>query len=162
MPIVPQNAATTPAKNRLKQPSAWQTPSNCQLFLDNLYQIQFSDCSALPKLDCNLCPTLTAHSEPLPFSELAETRVQASYPYLRRVLGWICVEHFLRIKNRWRFPLEFKKIVNAGTPWLWGIIKQGSHRVEVARNQSIWNQLSRAWRTMSCFYVSKSYLQMKY
>ena len=40
-----------------------------------------------PNLDCNLCPTLTAHSEPLPFSELAETRVQASYPYLRRVLA---------------------------------------------------------------------------
>jgi len=27
-----------------------------------------------PNLDCNLCPTLTAHSDPLPFSELAETR----------------------------------------------------------------------------------------
>ena len=26
MPIVPQDAATTPAKNRLKQQSAWQTP----------------------------------------------------------------------------------------------------------------------------------------
>ena len=38
-----------PAKNRLKQPSAWQTPSNCRHFLDNLYQIQFSDCSALPE-----------------------------------------------------------------------------------------------------------------
>jgi len=49
MPIVPQNAATTPAKNRLEQPSAWQTPSNCRHFLDNLYQIQFSDCSALPE-----------------------------------------------------------------------------------------------------------------
>ena len=49
MPIVPQNAATTPAKNRFKQQSAWQTPSNCRHFLDNLYQIQFSDCSALPE-----------------------------------------------------------------------------------------------------------------
>jgi len=49
MPIVPQNAATTPAKNRLKRPSAWQTPSNCRHFHDNLYQIQFSDCSALPE-----------------------------------------------------------------------------------------------------------------
>jgi len=47
MPRVAQNAATTPAKNRLEQPSAWQTPSNCRHFLDNLYQIQFSDCSAL-------------------------------------------------------------------------------------------------------------------
>ena len=49
MPIVPQNAATTPAKNRLKRPSAWQTPSNCRHFHDNLYQIHFSGCSALPK-----------------------------------------------------------------------------------------------------------------
>jgi len=32
----------------------------------------------------------TAHSEPLPFSELAETWVQASNPYLTRVLGWKC------------------------------------------------------------------------
>ena len=49
IPIVPQNAATTPAKNRLKQQSAWQTPSNCRHFHDILYQIQFSDCSALPE-----------------------------------------------------------------------------------------------------------------
>jgi len=49
MPIVPQNAATTPAKKRLKQQSAWQTPFNCRHFHDNLCQIQFSDCSALPE-----------------------------------------------------------------------------------------------------------------
>ena len=49
IPIVSQNAATTPAKNRLKPPCAWQTPSNCRHFHDNLYQIQFSDCSALPE-----------------------------------------------------------------------------------------------------------------
>ena len=35
-----------------------------------------------PNLHCNLWPTLTARSEPLPFSELAETRVQASNQYL--------------------------------------------------------------------------------
>jgi len=35
-------------------------------------------------------PHVAIHSEPPPFSELAETRVQASYPYLRRVLRWIC------------------------------------------------------------------------
>jgi len=47
MPIVSQNAATTPTKNRLKRPGAWQTPSNCRHFHDNLYQIHFSGCSAL-------------------------------------------------------------------------------------------------------------------
>ena len=41
-----------------------------------------------PNLDGNLCPTLTAHWEPLYFWELAETRVQASNPYLTWVLGW--------------------------------------------------------------------------
>jgi len=41
-----------------------------------------------PNLNCNFCPTLTAHSELTPFSELAESRVQASNPYLIRVLGW--------------------------------------------------------------------------
>jgi len=43
-----------------------------------------------PNLNCNLCPTLTAHSEVTPFSEFAETRVQAINPYLIRVLGWMC------------------------------------------------------------------------
>ena len=45
----PSNAATTPAKNRLKLPSAWQTSSNCRHFHDNLYQAQLSGCSALPE-----------------------------------------------------------------------------------------------------------------
>ena len=44
-----KNVATAPTKNSLRRLSAWQTPSNCRHFLDNLYQIQFSDCSALPE-----------------------------------------------------------------------------------------------------------------
>ena len=38
-----------PAKNRLKRPSAWQTPSNCRHFHNKLYQIHFSGCPALPE-----------------------------------------------------------------------------------------------------------------
>ena len=39
-------------------------------------------------LDGNLCPTLTAHSEPLPFSELAETGSRQIIHISIRVLGW--------------------------------------------------------------------------
>ena len=39
-----------PAKNRLCQLSAWQTPPNCWRFHDNLYQIQFSGCSAFTRI----------------------------------------------------------------------------------------------------------------
>ena len=88
MLIVPQNAVATPAKNRLERPEVLGKPpviantsrTICTLFISRVAPLCW-------KLDCNLCPTLTAHSEPLPFSELAETRVQASCPYLRRVLG---------------------------------------------------------------------------
>ena len=41
-------------------------------------------------LDGNLCPTLTAHSEPLPFSELAETGSRQIIHISIRVLGWQC------------------------------------------------------------------------
>jgi len=41
-----------------------------------------------PNLDGNLCPTLTAHSEPLPFSELAETGSRQVIHISIRVLGW--------------------------------------------------------------------------
>jgi len=40
-----------------------------------------------PNLDCNICPTLTAHSEPLPFSELAETGSRQVIHISIRVLG---------------------------------------------------------------------------
>jgi len=43
-----------------------------------------------PNLDGNLCPTLTAHSEPLPFSELAETGSRQVIHISIRVLGWKC------------------------------------------------------------------------
>jgi len=42
-----------------------------------------------PDLDGNLCPTLTAHPEPLPFSELAETRSRQVIHISIRFLGWI-------------------------------------------------------------------------
>jgi len=38
-------------------------------------------------LDCNLCPTLTAHSKPLPFSALAETQSRQVIHISIRVLG---------------------------------------------------------------------------
>ena len=37
------------AQNRLCWLSVWQTPPNYRRFHDNLYQIQFSGCSALPE-----------------------------------------------------------------------------------------------------------------
>ena len=40
-----------------------------------------------PNLDGNLCTTLTAHSEPLPFSELAETRSRQVIHISITVLG---------------------------------------------------------------------------
>ena len=40
-----------------------------------------------PNLDCNLWPTLTAYSKPLPFSELAETRSRQVIYISIRVLG---------------------------------------------------------------------------
>ena len=61
-----------------------------------------------PNLDCNHCPTLTAHSDPLLFfSALAKPRVQASH--LRRVLGsqnslcWCGV----RVWSRWGFLIDW-------------------------------------------------------
>jgi len=65
IPIVPQNAATAPAKNKLSRHSLWETPPNCQYFHDNLYQAQLSGCSARISTE-NLCPTITNHSKPLP------------------------------------------------------------------------------------------------
>ena len=40
-----------------------------------------------PNLEGTLCPTLTAHTEPLPFSELAETRSRQTIHISIRVLG---------------------------------------------------------------------------
>jgi len=48
-PIVPQNAATAPAINRLRLLSVWQPPPNCWRFHDNLYHALLSGCSALPE-----------------------------------------------------------------------------------------------------------------
>ena len=75
MPIVAQNAATTPAKNRFKKQSGWQTTSNCRHFLDNLYQIQFSDCSAPPESRLQYLTHPYRPLKNLQFSELTETRV---------------------------------------------------------------------------------------
>ena len=48
-PVVPQNAATAPAINRLRRLSVWETPPNWRRFHNNLYQAQLSGCSALPE-----------------------------------------------------------------------------------------------------------------
>jgi len=58
----------------LKQHSAWQTPSNCRHFHDYLFQIQFSDCSALPESRLQSLPHPYSPLRALPFSELAKTR----------------------------------------------------------------------------------------
>jgi len=80
-----------PAKNRLCRLSAWQTPliagastTICTRFISRAAPL----CT---NLDGNLCPTLTAHSEPLPFSELAETGSRQIIHISIRVLGWKCV-----------------------------------------------------------------------
>ena len=75
-------------------------------------------------LDGNLCPTLTAHSEPLPFPELAETGSRQIIHISIRVLGWgwglrlwffsikktlilEILEHFKKIVIFWRkLPLR--------------------------------------------------------
>ena len=76
-----------PAKNRLCRLSAWQTPPNCRRFHDNLYRFISGAAPLCTNLDGNLCPTLTAHSEPLPFSELAETGSRQIIHISIRVLG---------------------------------------------------------------------------
>jgi len=45
----PSKRCNHASQNHAQQQSAWQTHSNCRHFLDNLYQIQFSDCSAPPE-----------------------------------------------------------------------------------------------------------------
>ena len=89
LPIVSQNAATAPTRNRLRRLSVWQTPLIADASTTICTRANFRAALLFPNLDCNLCPTLTAHLKPMPFSELAETRVQGSNPYLTRVLGWI-------------------------------------------------------------------------
>ena len=77
-----------PAKKRLCRPSAWQPPPNCWRFHDNLYQIHFSGCSALHKSRRKSLPHPYSHSEPLPFSEWAETGSRQIIHISIRVLGW--------------------------------------------------------------------------
>jgi len=89
MPIVPQNAATTPAKNRLKQPSDWQTPSNYRHFLDNLYKIQFSDCSALPETRLQSLPHTYSPLRASAFFRNSRNPGPGKLSISRRVLGWI-------------------------------------------------------------------------
>ena len=91
LPTVPQNAATAPTRNRLRRLSVWEEPLIGDASTTICTRSNFRAAPLFPNLDCNLCPTLTAHWEPMPCSELAETRVQASNPYLTRVLGWVCM-----------------------------------------------------------------------
>ena len=48
-----------------------------------------------PNLDCSLCPTLTAHSEPIHFSEIAETGSRQVIHISLRVLAWISLSRSL-------------------------------------------------------------------
>jgi len=74
-------------------------------------------------LDGNLCPTLTAHSEPLPFSELAETGSRQIIHISIRVLGWTYFASvaakrcdFLRLINmllKATFPSSYLGLVEA-------------------------------------------------
>ena len=50
---------------------------------------------------------ITDHWEPLYFSELAETRVQASNPYLTRVLGWMCILFDWKIKIKMSLLFDY-------------------------------------------------------
>ena len=80
-----------PAKNWLCWLSVWETPPNCRRFHDNLYQAQLSGCSALPESGRQSLPTLTAHQEPLPFSELAET---LSARFSQFLDAWFSLDNF--------------------------------------------------------------------
>jgi len=76
-----------------------------------------------PNLSCNLCPTLTAHSEVMPFSELAETRVQAINPYLIRVLGWTWPPALGSKYNPWEY-------IHLGCVALPAVLSKVRHRPE--------------------------------
>ena len=88
-----------PAKNRLCQVSAWQTPPNCRRFHDNLYQINFSGCSALHESRRQSLPHPYSPLRAPAFFRINRNRVQANNPYLNKSFGMNMVGRIALWKN---------------------------------------------------------------
>jgi len=82
-PIVPQNAATAPARSRLTRLSVSKTRS----FYDDLYQTQISGCSAFPKSPLQCLPHPYSPLRANTFLRISRNRVQASNPHLNQSFG---------------------------------------------------------------------------
>ena len=80
-PIVSEKRCDSTSQNQTDAAQCWGNP-NFRRFHDNCTRPNSRAAPLFLNLNYNLCPTLTAHSELTPFSELAKTRVQASNPYL--------------------------------------------------------------------------------
>jgi len=89
--IVHQNVASSTSQKqavwRLCRLSAWQTPPNCRRFHDNLYQIHFSGCSALPESRRHSLPHPHSPLRATAFFRISRNRVQANNPHLNKSFG---------------------------------------------------------------------------
>jgi len=92
-----------------------------------------------PNLDGNLCPTLTAHWEPIHFSELAETGSRQIIHISIRVLGWVL------------YYIIFKKRILVGNISIlcYTICKQHTNGIS-----SPWHMLFKNPTTCSCVFCS--------
>jgi len=70
-----------------KQAQTWQNPPNFRRFQDNLHQIQFSGCSALPESGRQSLPHPYSPLRAPAFFRISRNRVQASNPHVNKSFG---------------------------------------------------------------------------